>query len=148
MSKNLNTEQKYKYTLHNHELKHVSKQKDLGLTIDHRLKFTEHIAAKVKTANAMMGLIRRSFSFLDGPLFLKLYTAFVRPHLEYAQATWSPFLKKEIDMVENVQRRATKLIDGFPKFLYSERLTKLNLPTLMYRRMRADMCEIYKHFNC
>ena len=147
ISKHQNTKQKHKYVLHHHELNHVSKQKDLGLTVDRRLKFTEHIAAKVKTANSMMGLIRRSFSFLDSTLFLKLYPAFVRPYLEYAQVAWSPFLKKDINMVENVQRRATKLIDDFQNYTYSERLAKLNLPTLMYRRMCADMCEIYKHLH-
>ena len=137
----------HRYTLHHHELEHVPVQKDLVLIVDHRLKFADHISAKVKTANSMMGLIRRSFSFLDGPLFVKLFTAFVRPHLEYAQAVWSPFLKKDIKMIENVQRRATKLIDGFYNYSYSERLAKLNLPSLLYRKKRGDMCEIYKHIH-
>ena len=65
-------------------------EKDLGVTIDHELTFDEHIHLKVKKANAMMGLIRRSFSFLDKDLFRMLFTSFVRPHLEYAQATWAP----------------------------------------------------------
>ena len=80
-------------------------------------------------------------------MFRKLFTAFVRPHLEYAVAVWSPHLKKHVDMIENVQMRATKLVDGFGKLTYQERLERLNLPTLAYRRLRGDVIEIYKHFH-
>ena len=94
-----------------------------------------------------MGLIRRSFSFLDVSLFKKLYISFVRPHLEYAQAVWSPYLAKHVNLLENVQIRATKLVDGMKQLSYSERLRKLNLPTLLYRRYRGDMIELWKHFH-
>ena len=63
--------------------------KDLGVIIDSELSFSEHNSSKVRIANAIVGLIRRSFSFLDGTSFKKLYTTFVRP-LEYAQSVWSP----------------------------------------------------------
>ena len=80
-------------------------------------------------------------------MFLKLYTAFVRPHLEYAVAVWSPHLMRHVDLIEKVQMRATKLVDGFSKLTYQERLEKLKLPTLSYRRLRGDLIEIYKHFH-
>ena len=67
-------------------------------------------------------MIRRSFSFLDAKSFVKLFTAFVRPHLEYAVPGWDPHLQKHIDMLENVQVRATKLVDGFGKIEYHDRL--------------------------
>ena len=92
-------------------MEHVFEEKDLGVTIDSQLTFEEHIAAKVRVANAMVGLIRRSFSYLSCYLFRKLYLALVRPHLEYAQVVWSPHSKKLINMLENVQIRATKLVD-------------------------------------
>ena len=95
----------------------------------------------------MMGLIRRTFSFLDGDTFKKLYTSFVRPHLEYANPVWSPNLRKHIKMLENVQIRATKLVDGMKEMNYSERLQKLDLPTLLHRRNRGDMIEVWKHIN-
>ena len=94
-----------------------------------------------------MGLIRRSFSFLDKVLFKKLYVTFVRPHLEYAQSVWAPHLKKYVDMLEKVQIRGTKLVDRFGNLSYEERLKKLDLPTLLYRRARGDMIEVYKHLN-
>ena len=93
------------------------------------------------------GFIRRSFSYLSCKLFKKLYVTFVRPHLEYAQAVWSPNLKKYINLIENVQIRATKYVDGFKDLDYPDILRKLELPTLMYRRARGDMIEIFKHFH-
>ena len=84
----------HKYVINGEELEHVFEEKDLGVTVDFEMSFSEHICLKVKKANAIMGLIRRSFSFLDVALFRKLYTTFVRPHIEYAQVVWSPFLMK------------------------------------------------------
>lgn len=88
--------------------------------------------------------MRISFEVVDIPTFKKLYTALVRPHLEYAHAIWSPHLMKDIELVENVQRRARKMIPELSKLSYEERLQKLNLPTLSYRRVRGDMIEVYK----
>ena len=117
------------------------------MTIDHELKFEDHISKKVSKANSIVGLIRRSFAHLDGKLFKQLFTTFVRPHLEYAQAVWSPSSRKLVDMLENVQKRATKLVDGFCALEYEERLRRLELPTLVYRRARGDMIEAFKHFH-
>ena len=92
---------------------------------------SEHISTKVNKAISMVGLIRRSFTFLDAELFKKLYTCFVRPHIEHAQSVWSPHLNKYKN--ENVQIRATKLVDGMSELTYEDRLKKLDLPTLVYR---------------
>ena len=115
--------------------------------MDSELTFAEHITAKVKKANSLVGMIRRSFTYLDQYTFVKIFTAFVRPHLEYGQTIWSPHLRKYINMIENVQIRATKLVDGFSKLTYEGRLKKLELPTLAFRRLRGDMIETYKHFH-
>ena len=111
------------------------------------LNFEEHISSKVKKANSIMGLIHCSFSFLDCHVFKKLYITFVRPHLEYAQAVWAPHLMKHINIIENVQKRATELVESISNIPYKERLKKLELPTLVYRRARGDMIELYKHFH-
>ena len=128
-------------------MEHVYEEKDLGVTFDENLRFEEHISNKVRIANAIVGQIRSSFSFLDGDTFKRLYSAFVWPHLEYAQSVWSPYLEKHINMLENVQIRATKLVDGLNTLEYHERLTKLELPTLKYRRKRGDMIVVFKHFK-
>ena len=129
------------------EIEHVFEEKDLGVIIDSELNFHEHISTKVRIANGIVGPIRRSFTFLDCKSFIKMYSAFVRPHLEYAQAVWAPHLAKYVDMLENVQIRATKLVDGLGNLEYSDRLKRLKLSTLVYRRMRGDMIEIFKHLN-
>ena len=98
----------------------------------------------VNKANRILGLIRRSFSYLDNKIFKQLFQALVRPHLEYASSVWSPHLKKDIKLIENVQKRATKLLPGMDELDYKDRLKKLDLPTLRYRRMRGDMIETYK----
>ena len=137
----------------------VDNEKDLGVLIEADLSFNKHVSTKVKNANRTLGLIRRSFRFLDKEMLLDLYKSLVRPLLEYANQVWSPRLVKHIDMLENVQIRAVKLIPGFDKSKarrqherqtgsgkakdydrlkeYQENLTKLKLPTLAYRRLRG-----------
>ena len=71
----------------------------------------------------------------------------MRPHLEYANPVWSVHLRKHVKLLENVQIRATKQVDGMKHMEYTERLQKLNLPTLEYRRKRGDMIQVWNHFN-
>ena len=71
----------------------------------------------------------------------------MRPHLEYGQAIWSPIRKKDIISIENVLRRASKQVPQLKDLEYPERLKKLNLPTMTYRRHRGDMIELYKIMN-
>ena len=68
----------------------------------------------------------------------------MRSHLEYGQSVWSPYKLKHIDALEAVQRRATKILPSLKNLCYAERLRKLSLPTLTYRRIRGDMIELYK----
>ena len=88
------------------------------------------MSEKINKANAVIGLIRRSFSFLDCRLFTKLYTTFVRPHLEYSHSVWSPHLLKHINIIENVQKRATKLVDSLHNYSYNERSISISIPTI------------------
>ena len=137
----------HRYQVNGQEIEHTFEEKDLGVIVDSELTFAEHITEKVNKANSLVGIIRRSFTHLDPDTFVKIFVAFVRPHLEYGQVIWSPHLRKYINMIEKVQMRATKLINGFQNLSYAERLEKLNLPTLAYRRLRGDMIETYKHFH-
>jgi len=68
----------------------------------------------------------------------------VRPHLEYSNSVWCPFKKGDIENIEKVQKRATKLILSLKKLPYHERLRQLKLPTLKYRRLRGDMIEVLR----
>ena len=132
------------YRLKGNILESVHEEKDLGVMVDQDLNFESHLAMKVKKANQVIGIIRRSFLHLDESMFLQLYKSLVRPHLEYANQVWSPRHAKHVIMLENVQRRATKLVPGLAELEYEERLKRLKLPTLAYRRLRGDLIEVYK----
>ena len=74
----------------NAKIPQCSEEKDLGVIFDTSLKFDLHIDAIVSKANSMIGLIKRNFSFMNIDMFLHLYKALIRPHLEYGQLIWSP----------------------------------------------------------
>ena len=132
------------YFMNGIKLERSEAEQDLGVFIEQDLSFDKHISVKVNKANSIAGLIRRSFEYIDCDSFKLLFTALVRPHLEYAQATWSPFLKKHIRAIENVQRRASKQVPSLKELSYEDRLRTLKLPTLAYRRYRGDMIEVFK----
>jgi Skp family chaperone for outer membrane proteins len=139
------------YQMHNRDtitnLQFVQSEKDLGVTFDNKLKFREHINNQVSKANRLVGMIRRSFTYLAPGTFSTLFKTIVRPHLEYGYSIWAPSLKKDKDLLENVQRRATKLVPGLRSKPYEERLEILNMPTLEYRRKRGEMIEAYKYLH-
>ena len=135
------------YSLGHSEIEKTTHEKDLGVIVDKQLKFQQHISSSVKKANRKLGLIRRSFTHMDKDMFLTLYKSIVRPHLEYGSNIWTTIYKKESIALENVQRRATKLVPGIRHLCYSERLRKLGIPSLQYRRVRSDLVEVYKIIN-
>ena len=126
------------------KLKEGEQEKDLGIIFDPTLKFDIHINTQVDKANKILGTIRRNFSFIDNCIFNHLYKALVRPHLEYGQAVWSPRLIRQSKVIENVQRRATKLVPTIKHLSYEDRLRELNLPSMKYRRLRGDMILVYE----
>ena len=133
----------YDYTFH--PLDKVNQEKDLGVIIDDQLSFRNHMSSKISKANTMIYLIKHTFKFLDSDMFNMLYKALVRPQVEYATPVWCPTLKMDINAIEKVQHRATKLVPEIANLSYEERLKHLKLPTLQYRRLRQDLIFIYKH---
>ena len=125
-------------------LEYVKEEKDLGVVIDNSLSFEQHCDAAINKANRILGVIRRSFKYLDRDVMLTLYKTLVRPHVEYGNTVWSPKLKRVIKSLEAVQRRATRMIPEIAHLPYEERLQYLKLPSLVYRRHRGDMLQVYK----
>ena len=78
---------------------------------------------------------------------MNLYKSYVRPHLEFAVQAWSPYLKKDIQTLEKVQRRATRLMHGLENLTYQDRLEKTGLYSLECRRQRGDLIETFKILN-
>ena len=126
-----------------HTLDAVSSEKDLGILIDEKLKFSEHINIKVNKANQILGCIKHTFKHINKEIFKLLYKSLVRPHLEYNSVVWNPHLKKDMDVIERVQRRATKMVPELRNLSYEDRLRALDLSTLKFRRDRADLIETY-----
>ena len=133
-----------KYNMDGQFLEVTDCEKDIGVHIDPKLSFDKHIGKSINKANRILAVIRRTFERIDSENFSFLFKGLVRPHLEYAAPIWSPFLEKQKDLLENVQKRATRFIPGCYNLSYPERLKKLKLPTLAYRRLRGDMIQVFK----
>ena len=125
-------------------LEHLASINDLGVKFDCYLKFDQHIHEKVNKAYSILGLINRNFNHISSDTFVGLYRALVRSHLEYANCIWSPYRLKDIELLEKVQMRATRMDKKFRNLSYADRLRLLNLPSLKYRRMRGDMIQVFK----
>ena len=135
---------RHRYVMDIQELEQVREEKDLGVLVDDELKFHRQTAAAVKKANAVLGMLKKSFVLFDEVTLLLLYKSLVRPHLEYGNVTWGPFYHGDIKAVERIQRRATKLVPQIRNLSYEEGLKKLNLSSLTHRRRRGDMVTTYK----
>jgi len=117
----------------------------VGVIVSKDLKWNKQA---VKKANRMLGVIKRNFTDRSKETIMPLYKSLVRPHLEYnCLPIWSPHYQKDIELVEGVQRRATKLIDDVRNLHYEERIKKLNLMTLEKRRHRSDLLKTFKIIN-
>jgi hypothetical protein len=95
-------------------------------------------------ANQMLGRIKKSLARFDRKLFRSLYLTFIRPLLEFAVPVWSPILKSDSDNIERIQHRATKLVSSIRNQSYESRLKALDLTTLVERRKRGDLIQMYK----
>ena len=147
-----NNNPKLQYFINGETLKAVEEQVDLGVTIALDLKWETQVLKVVKRANSLLYLIRRSFYSMSLETFKVIYKSYVRPVLEHAVMAWSPYFQKDIDLLERVQRRATKIPTSLRLLPYEERLRALQLPKLVDRRARGDLIECYKilhgHYSC
>ena len=119
-------------------------EKDLGLWISADMKCFQQCRYAVNKANKVLGMIKRTITYKDHKITLNLYKTLVRPHVEYCVSAWSPYYRKDKELLEKVQRRFTKMIKGMKGMSYEERLQRLNLWTLEERRNRQDLIEVFK----
>ena len=133
-----------KYKLGDVALKTVDIVSDLGVNVDCKLNFCEHIANITRKAHARANLILRCFISGHRMSIINAFKVYVRPLLEYNSSVWSPSLKKLIELLERVQRRFTKRIFGLYNLTYHQRLICLGLESLELRRLRADLLLVYK----
>ena len=99
----------------------TTKEKDLGVTFSADMKVSEQCGFVASKGNQIHGLIRRTIMYKEKQLIVPLYKAIVRPHLEYCIQAWRPYRKKDIDKLERIQRRATKMIPELRDLSYENR---------------------------
>jgi hypothetical protein len=135
------------YTMGDQELTNDTSEKDVGVTFDTNFNFKTHINQMIAKANSRVGMVKRSFSKLNITSFKIIYKSLIRPILEYCSSIWFPLYKYESAEIEKVQKRATKLVPELKDLSYPSRLRKLNITTLLYRRERTDMIQVFKILN-
>ena len=144
-----NKQNEYSMRIHNSDervnLNSTKAEKDLGILIDTELQFSQHTEVQVNKANRILGMIRRSYEYIDCKSMKLLFTALVRPHLEFANCAWGPRLEKDKKLIEGVLRRATKCVPRLNRLEYEDRLRAIGIPSMSYRRFRGDLIEIYKY---
>ena len=132
------------YTINGVRVEASHEEKDLGVFVSDDLKFSKHCAKIIGRASKRIALIFRAFQSRDPSVMIKIYKIYIRPLLEYNSSVWSPYLLKDIDAIENVQRSFLRRLHGFSEFSYPDRLKLADLEPLELRRIKADLYFLFK----
>ena len=125
----------------------TSVKHDLRVTVSADMTVSDQSGLAAAKGNQILGLIRRNITYMEKTLIIPLYKAIVRSHLECCIHAWRPYHKKDIDKLEGVQQRATKLIPELKHLCYERRLLECGLTTLETRRLRGGLIEVSKILN-
>ena len=136
------------YTVQGTFLKFVATHSDLGVTVDRSLKFHSHVKAKVTTMNQLITNLLTSTVCREPDFMMNLYTAHVRPLLDYASPVWNTGYIEDLKLMERLQRRWTRSISGLENLPYEQRLRSLGLFSVQGRLLRADLLLVWKIFHC
>ena len=132
------------YNMDGKALTRTEQERDIGVVMSDNLKPTVQCKKAAQTINAVLGQILRAFHYRDRYVFLDLYKQYVRPHMEFSVAAWSPWTVADTEGLEKVQQKAVRSISGLKGKTYEERLAEVGLPSLRERRKEIDMVQTFK----